>query len=144
MYLSEEDFFNDYFDGYPIDPTEENMKAVRSFCLEKWRERHLEMGGAETDLPNDLSNSCKFTALLGAVIFGADIGGNYDHVFNVLDGRIIDINAEAADVKALANPYRHDDDFIASGDFQDSMDTCIDRVEGWICEFEPPVAPTLS
>lgn len=141
MHLSEEDFFNDYFDGYPIKATDENIAVVREFCLQKWQERHLENKGGEDEIPQDLSNACKFTALFGSVVFGADIGGNYDHVFNVLDGRIIDINAEAADVKALADPYRHDDMFIGSGDFQDSMDSCVSRVEDWLCVFEPPIMP---
>lgn len=141
MYLSEEDFFNDYFDGYPIEATDANIEAVRAFCLRKWQERHVENKGSLGETPQDLSNACKFTALFGSVVFGADIGGNYDHVFNVLDGKIIDINAGAADVAALADPYRHDDVFIGSGDFQDSMDSCVSRVEEWICDFEPPFAP---
>lgn len=141
MYLSEEDFFNDYFDGYPIEPTDENISAVRAFCISKWRERHLELTGSDDGAPADLTNACKFTALFGSVVFGADIGGNYDHVFNVLDGRIIDINADAADVKALADPYRHDDPFIGSGDLQDSMATCVQRVEAWIGDFDPSLAP---
>jgi hypothetical protein len=142
MHLSEEDFFGDYFDGYPIEASEENIAAVGAFCLQKWQERHVENKGSPDEVPQDLSNACKFTALFGSVVFGADIGGNYDHVFNVLDGKVIDINAGSADVMALAHPYRHDDTFIGSGDFQDSMDTCVSRVEDWICEFEPPISPS--
>jgi hypothetical protein len=141
MHLSEEDFFGDYFDGYPIEASEENIAAVGAFCLQR-QERHVENKGSPDEVPQDLSNACKFTALFGSVVFGADIGGNYDHVFNVLDGKVIDINAGSADVMALAHPYRHDDAFIGSGDFQDSMDTCVSRVEDWICEFEPSVSPS--
>jgi hypothetical protein len=142
MHLSEEDFFGDYFDGYPIEASEQNIATVRAFCLQKWQERHVENKGSPDEGPQDLSNACKFTALFGSVVFGADIGGNYDHVFNVLDGKAIDINAGSADVVALADPYRHDDAFIGSGDFQDSMDTCVSRVEDWISEFEPPITPS--
>lgn len=104
----------------------------------KWNERHVEKWGSAYGMPHDLSDSCKFTALFGSVIFGADIGGNYDHVYNVLDGRIIDINEDAADVNSLSNPYRHDNRFIRSKDFRDSMNSCVSRVEDWIREFEPP------
>lgn len=141
MYLSEEDFFTNYFDGFPIDATEENIAAVRAFCLSKWRERHVEMGWPEADLPADLSNACKFTALFGSVVFGADIAGNYDHVFNSLDGRIIDINADAADVKSLSAPYRLDATFIASPEFHASAASCVDRVEGWIGGFTTDAVP---
>jgi len=137
MHLSEEDFFKNYFDGYPIKATEENLEAVRAYCLGMWRDRHIQQTGSDVGLPADLSSACKFTALFGSVVFGADIGGNYDHVFNVLDGKIIDINARADDVKALEDPYRHDDEFISSDDFQASMESCVRRVEQWISEFEP-------
>ncbi|NTF23506.1 hypothetical protein G6L37_34615 [Agrobacterium rubi] len=142
MHLSEEDFFGNYFDGYPIEATEQNLDKVRSFCLSMWKERHSQSGGSDDELPEDLSNACKFTALFGSVVFGADIGGNYDHVYNVLDGRIIDINAGAADVMALSDPYRHDDQFIGSRDFQDSMESCVRRVEMWISAFQPAGMPS--
>lgn len=142
MYLSEEDFFEDYFDGFPLEATDENIETVRGFLLQKWQERHVKNGGDPAALPTDLSDSCKFTALFGSVAFGADIAGNYDHVYNLLDGRIIDINAGAADVIALGNPYRHDERFIESDDFRDSVESCVRRVSGWIEEFRGAMADT--
>jgi hypothetical protein len=134
MALGEEDFFDGYFDGFPIETTPENMSAVREFLLEKWLERYDEVGrGAPR--PTDLSDSCKFSALFGTVVFGADVGGNYDHVHNVLDGEVIDINAHAADVVALADPYRQDEAFLRSEGLFDSLVSCSHRVETWIEDF---------
>lgn len=66
----------------PIEPTDENLALVRGFLLEVWKERHRELGLA-SPAPDDLSDSCKFSALFGAVVFGAEIGGDYDRVHNV-------------------------------------------------------------
>lgn len=135
MALSEEDFFGGYFEGFPIEPTDENLALVRGFLLEKWKERHRELGLA-SPAPDDLSDSCKFSALFGTVVFGAEIGGNYDHVHNVLDdGTRLDINALAADVSALEYPYRQDQDFLSSWELRESLETCVKRVESWVEEF---------
>lgn len=139
MALSEEDFFDNYFDGFPIEPNDENLAMVRAFVFEKWLERHDEVGRGAAR-PFDLSDSCKFSALFGTVVFGADIGGNYDHVHNVLDGVVIDINAEAADVLSLEDPYRQDEEFLASEALFDSLASCTVRVEGWIEEFAARIA----
>ena len=132
MYVSEEDFFQGYFSGFPIEASVANVDRVRSFVLEKWTERQTEIGKPS---PSDLSGSCKFSSLFGSVVFGADIGGNYDHVYNVLDDVVIDVNAGSADVAALAAPYLHDPYFIRSDDFHESMMTCVSRVENWIAEY---------
>lgn len=140
MALSQEDFFSDYFDGFPIDPTPENLSIAREFLLEKWIERHDELGRGASR-PIDLSDSCKFSALFGTVVFGADVGGNFDHVHNVLDdGEILDINALAADVAAMSAPYEQDEEFLASNALFDSLASCAGRVEGWIEEFAARIA----
>lgn len=143
MYVSEEDFFDDYFDDFPLVADEANIAQAREFCLEKWVERHrdLKIG---SPAPVDLTNACKFTALFGSVVFGADIAGNYDHVFNVLDDERIDINEGSSDVLALEDPYRHDPNFIHSPEFEDSMKSCVSRVEGWINEFSARHLPASA
>jgi hypothetical protein len=133
-YLSQEDFFHRYYDefGQGIEPSAENLAIVRNFILEKWRERAAELGHAT---PFDLSNSCKFSALFGSVVFGADIGGNYSHVFNLVGGVVVDINAEAFDVKGRHGIYDQDSEFIESYDFRESMKSCRKRVTTWLEEF---------
>jgi hypothetical protein len=136
-YLSQEDFFPDYFEGFDdgIEPSPENLEIVRGFLLEKWRERAAENGVPQPDLPVDLSDSCKFSALFGSVVFAADIAGRWDHVYNVVDGEVVDINAHAADIRGRPDIYRHDPAFIGSGDFRDSAASCVARVSRWIVEF---------
>lgn len=133
-YLSQEDFFHRYFDefGQGIEPSAENLAMVRDFILEKWRERAAELGHAT---PVDLSDSCKFSALFGSVVFGADIGGNYSHVYNLVEGVIVDINADARDVKGRDGIYDQDSEFIESYDFRESMKSCRERVGNWLKEF---------
>ncbi|TLX17062.1 hypothetical protein [Rhizobium sp. MHM7A] len=135
-YLSQEDFFHRYFEefGDGIEPSPENLTMVREFLLEKWRQRAAEL---DKEPPTDLTDSCKFSALFGSVVFGADIGGNWNHVYNLVDGEIVDINAEAADVKGRRGIYKHDSSFIESYDFRESMKTCRERVSTWLREFAP-------
>jgi hypothetical protein len=136
-YLSQEDFFHRYYEefGGGLEPSEENLQMVRNFVLEKWRERALEKGVPPEKMPDDLSDSCKFTALFGSVVFSADIAGNYSHVFNMVEGKILDINADASDVKGRDGIHRHDSDFIESYAFRQSMKDCRERVRDWLQEF---------
>lgn len=133
-YLSQEDFFHKYYEEFAdgIEPSLENLTLVREFLLEKWCQRAAELGH---QTPVDLTDSCKFSALFGSVVFGADIGGNWNHVYNLVDGEIVDINAEATDVKGRKGIYKHDSSFIESYDFRESMKTCRERVSNWLREF---------
>lgn len=145
-YLGQEDFFHRPFEafGNGIEPTEEHMSMVREFLLEKWRERAVENGIASDKLPTDLTDSCKFSALFGSVVFGGQISGHWGHVFNLVDGEVIDINAEASDVKGRARIHRHDSEFISSYDFYQSMKTCRERVSGWLREFSDIYTEKMS
>jgi hypothetical protein len=140
------DFFKRRFEEYifPLPPSSENLALVREFLLEKWRERYVERhndnlrAGIETDfvLPFDLSNSCKFTALFGSVVFDGEITGNYDHIFNMVDGKKVDINKTAADVISNPKAHRVDKRFLAfNEDLYESLKSCVPRVESWIDEF---------
>lgn len=131
------DFFrSDYSNiGFPISPDENNLEIVREFLLAKWRERAAERS-ENAQIPDDLSSSCKFSALFGSIVFGADITGNYDHLFNVIDDEIVDINQFAKDVVALRRPYKIDEKFLAfNDDLYESLKSCVPRVEAWISEF---------
>ncbi len=144
-YVSQEDFFDNLFDAFEtgIAPSSENLTLVRDFLLEKWQERAKEMHPTEP-LPTDLADACKFSALFGSVIFAADIAGNYDHVYNVVDGEIIDINADAADIAGRDGMYRHNAAFINGEDFAVSMQSCVRRVSTWVVEFAERYAETLE
>lgn len=136
--LSQEDYFPRYFDAFDagLEPTPEILSDIRSFLLEKWRERAEEGFAEGVTIPVDLSASCKFSALFASVVFGADIVGNENHVFNIVDGEILDINAEADDVRRMGeSAYEIDEEFMLSEDFDRSMRTCVQRVTEWLNEY---------
>jgi hypothetical protein len=49
----------------------------------------------------------------------------------------VDLNHDAADVRALPDPHRHDRGFMGSPAHRESMDTCLPRVRAWVAEFLP-------
>lgn len=121
-------------EGWLPEPDEATVAAMSGFVLERWRER-----ARETGLPGpvDLSGSCRFSSLFVQGLHGGRIRGNLHHFHVRTDGgRIIDLNAAAADVEALRgggrDPYSHHRSFVASRDVRDSFDTCRPRVDRWI------------
>ena len=113
--------------------TDENLRKAREFVFVKWKERAQERGDK---IPEDLAKSCKFSTLFIKKLFGGSIQGNVDHQYNVIDGKIIDINKDAKDVLRLENPYNHDPKFFGNPEHMDSMKTCIERVNIWVEEFK--------
>lgn len=110
---------------------------LRTFMLERWKARALEQG---LPVPDDLSSSCKFGALLVKELFGGEIRGNWAHVHcRLADGRILDPSRSAEDVETIRarnlDPYDHDRSFIRSHDFRDSLGTCRPRVRAWVEEW---------
>jgi hypothetical protein len=120
-----------------IEPSEENIARARAFAMEKWKERARERGSPD---PADLSYSCKFTSLFAQRLFGGKIQGNYDHQFLALpDGKIVDLNIDAEDVKKLGDrAHQHDPLFLnkRNRDWRDSMQSVQPRVDRWVEEFK--------
>ena len=142
---------------FPIKASEDAVRHARAFALLMWQERHDEKAAewkAATgsdwtrERPADLSSSCKFTSLFAAVVFGGEMKGNYDHQFAAADGKIIDLNAEADDVKGRAGVHEHDPDFFWSPDHLDSLRSCLPRVERWLAAYsevlQAETAPSAS
>ncbi len=111
-----------------LPATDENVEAARAFAAERWAERAREMG---LPAPADMSGACKFNSLFVKAVFGGAVAGHYDHLHNVVDGRVVDLQAGAADVRALADPYRNDPDFLWDDDLAYSLGTCLPRVSAW-------------
>lgn len=141
------------FDNLPLEPTADNIEMAATFAFAMWRERWLEQKADweskvgtlyETEEPTDLSGSCKFSSVFAALVFDADIDGNYDHQFAVKKGRIIDLNAGAADVAGMAKPYSLDPIFFGSRDHMASMKSCIPRVVSWLRAFDESLEPSRS
>ena len=124
--------------AFPISASETNLAMARDFVFRKWTERAAERGNP---VPTDLSGSCKFSSLFAASVFGAQMHGNSDHQFCRLpSGQILDLNADAADVKALKRPWRHDRGFWNNPDHRDAMDSCGPRVDRWLADFAAELA----
>jgi hypothetical protein len=135
-----------------LSPTPETIAMATAFLLRKWQERRLEKyprgpsynaAFGWNNPPEDLSSSCKFSSLFAQKIFGGEIRGNYHHQFVVIpDGSVLDLNIDAADVKALKNPQRHDHRFFRSRDHRESSASCEARVATWVDDFYRSILPS--
>jgi hypothetical protein len=108
------------------------MTRARRFVMMKWRERAEERGEAP---PEDLSRSCKYGSLFMQRLFGGAITGNYQHQFNIIDERIVDLSDDAADVRALVAPYRLEPELFETTEHRVSMRGCRLRVDAWVAAF---------
>jgi len=143
---------------FPLEPSPENVRMAREFVLQCWRARAAELGREE---PHDLSSSCMFSSLFAQAVFGGEIRGNYEHQFVALsDGRILDLNESADDVRFLrersltqphgwhrpnprifwhqvwiSDPHDHDPAWFGCPDHLESMRSCQPRVQHWLALF---------
>jgi hypothetical protein len=141
------------FENLPLDLTTDNIELAAEFAFAMWKDRWAELKADwegqfsspyHTVEPQDLSGACKFTSVFAAVVFDARIDGNYDHQFAVKKGKIIDLNAGAADVAALSKPYMLDPIFFGSRDHMTSLRSCIPRVEDWLLAFDRSLSPHVT
>jgi hypothetical protein len=134
----------------PLEPTLENIEKAKRFVLKKWIERfHERYPGLAKEhpgmVPHDLTDSCKFTSLFAQALFGGEIMGSYDHQYLSLNGQVIDLNADAADVRELGQAaYDHDHEFFGNPDHRESLKSCMPRVKDWVAEFLKQGAQTLD
>jgi hypothetical protein len=119
-------------DHLPTDPGRDPAE-LREFVLERWKERAAERGLPE---PADLANACKFSALFVKSVLGGRIVGNWDHAFNEVDGKVVDICA--AENAHLADPYRRDGAFMRDDAAIESFESCLPRVADWVRLFPAP------
>jgi hypothetical protein len=102
------------------------------FVFDKWCEQAAERGIAK---PADLSGACKYGSLFMNQVFGGSIRGHYEHQYNHIGGRIVDLSHDAADVGRMGNPYLHEPDFFAIPEKRAALLLCVPRVDGWVSEF---------
>ncbi len=110
----------------------ERFAQAKVFVFRKWCEQAVERGAR---LPTDLSGSCKFGSLFMNQVFGGTICGHYEHQYNMIGGRIVDLSHDAIDVGKIAYPYLHEPDFFNIPEKQASLDKCLPRVNGWVIQF---------
>ncbi len=110
----------------------EGFALAKSFIFRKWCECAAERG---YQVPEDLSGSCKYGTLFMNRIFGGVIHGHYEHQYNMIAGRIVDLSHDAIDVGRMRNPYHHEPDFFSIPEQQSSLACCLPRVDRWVIEF---------
>lgn len=110
----------------------ERFAQSKVFVFRKWCEQAAERKIAP---PADLSGACKYGSLFMNQVFGGSIRGHYEHQYNHIGGRIVDLSHDAMDVGRIANPYLHEPDFFAIPEKQAALNRCLPRVEGWVLEF---------
>jgi hypothetical protein len=115
----------------------ERFAQSKVFVFRKWCERAIEKGAIA---PTDLSGSCKYGSLFMNRVFGGTICGHYQHQYNMIGGRIVDLSHDALDVGRITNPYLHEPDFFEIPEKQASLNLCRPRVEGWAIEFLEEIA----
>lgn len=110
----------------------EKFAAAKSWMFERWTEFASERGLAR---PVDLSGSCKYGSIFVQSIFGGSIRGHFQHQYNFLSGRLVDMSHDALDVGQMRNPYLHEPEYFNVPELQTSLATCVARAERWADEF---------
>lgn len=109
-----------------------HFSHAKTFVFGKWLEYAAERGAA---IPADLSGGCKYGSLFMNRAFGGSIRGHYQHQYNRIGGRIVDLSHDAADVGRMSNPYLHEPEYFALPELRHSLDGCLPRVDRWVAEF---------
>ncbi len=110
----------------------ERFAQAKVFVFRKWCEKSAERHALP---PVDLSGSCKYGSLFMNLVFGGMIYGHYEHQYNIIGGRIVDLSHDAIDVGRITNPYLHEPEFFAIPEKQASLNGCLPRVEIWVVQF---------
>lgn len=110
----------------------EGFAQAKVFVFHKWCELAIERHKLQ---PTDLSGSCKYGSLFMNQVFGGTIHGHYEHQYNMIEGRIVDLSHDAMDVGRMQNPYRHEPDFFAIPQKNAALNNCLPRVEVWVMQF---------
>ncbi|MCX7087028.1 MAG: transcriptional regulator [Methylococcales bacterium] len=110
----------------------QHFAHAKVFVFDKWCEQATDRGAR---MPTDLSGACKYSSLFMNLVFGGTICGHYEHQYNLIDGRIVDLSHDAMDVGRIINPYHHEPDYFAIPEKKASLDGCLPRVARWVVEF---------
>ncbi len=110
----------------------EHFAHAKVFIFRKWCELASERHKCP---PTDLSGACKYGSLFMNRVFGGVIHGHYEHQYNRIAGRIVDLSHDAMDVGNMTNPYLHEPDFFTIPEKQVSLNNCLPRVECWVIQF---------
>lgn len=110
----------------------ENFSKAKMFFFGKWCQV---ASSRKLIKPTDLSSACKYGSLFTQSIFGGAVRGNYEHQFNIVDGRRVDLSHDSLDVGRMSNPYLHEQSYFDIPETRASLTGCSSRAEEWATEF---------
>lgn len=105
---------------------------AKVFLFGKWCEVASDRNQAR---PTDLSGACKYGSLFMQGVFGGELRGHYQHQYNFIDGRLVDLSHDAADVGRMRHPYLHEPEYFAVPELQAALALCVVRTDVWAAEF---------
>jgi 2'-5' RNA ligase/GNAT superfamily N-acetyltransferase len=123
------------FKFYPI--TDEWIGRAKEFLAEKWTQRHTEL--QREGVPTDLKGACKFASLFAQKLFGGRVRGNPEHQIVQTPHRIIDLTDQFD-----PNTFHHDKEWFGNPEHEESMQSCMPRVNQWYEEFKQKYPPETS
>jgi hypothetical protein len=68
-------------------------------------------------------------------VFGGELRGHFEHQYNYIDGRLVDLSHDAADVGRMRHPYQHEPEYFAVPELQAALALCVLRTDVWAAEF---------
>ncbi|MFA5982440.1 MAG: transcriptional regulator [Methylococcaceae bacterium] len=110
----------------------EYFAQAKVFVFRKWCEKAAEQ---KLLVPTDLSGACIYGSLFMNHLFGGTIRGHYQHQFNLIEGRIVDLSHDAMDVGKMTNPYLHEPGYFIIPEKNKALDECIPRIDDWVIQF---------
>lgn len=112
--------------------TSARFATAKGWFTERWAGWASERG---LDATADLSGACKYGSIFMQSVFGGSIRGHYEHQYNFIDGRIVDLSHDALDVGRMRHPYLHEPGYFEVPRLQASLSACRPRAERWATEF---------
>lgn len=77
-------------------------------------------------------------------VFCGQIEGHYQHQFNRIQGRLVDLSHDALDVGQMRSPYLHEPEYFTIPRVQSQQLACLPRVTDWSERFLAELAPNLQ
>lgn len=109
-----------------------NFALAKAFFFDCWQHWAAQRQAIE---PRDLSGSCKYGSLFMRGVFGGALRGHYQHQYNIINGRMVDLSHDALDVAGMADPYLHEPEYFKLPELQSSLTLCLPRAEAWAQDF---------
>lgn len=103
--------------------------ALQGFVLERWCDW---AAAREVAPPQDLSGACRYGSLFMLRLFGGSLRGNYQHQYNDIGGLHVDLSADAADVRAMTDPWLHEPLYFDVPEQRAALQACLPRVDRWV------------